>query len=90
MNIQDELRHVFRNDNNYIQSALQDLFAIGCYLHATGRNAMGMKLCATALRGAKCINEDEILNYVRGNERECFQASWPHSELDSLRDEMPS
>lgn len=89
MYIRDEIQRVFHNDDRYVQSAFQDLFAIGCYFHATGKDVMGMKMCATALRGAKCRNEKTVLDYVRGNERDCFEAARPHSEFDSLLDDMP-
>lgn len=88
MNIQDELRKTFNNDNRYLQSAIQDLFAIGCYFHASGKHTLGIKTCATALRAVKCNEEKQILDYVRSHERECFEAAWPHSELSPLLNEM--
>jgi len=90
MNIDEKLRKVFHRDDSYQKSALQDLFAIGCYFHAIGQTGMGLKTCATALRGAHCKNSDEIaiLKFVPGNELACFEAAWPHSELRHLKEEM--
>ena len=91
MNLHDrmyeKIRKVFNDvENCYERSALQDLFALGCHLHGTGRTSAGLKTCATALRGAHCGDEVErsIIKYVPGHERECFEAAWAHAELKGL------
>lgn len=86
MNIDEQLRLIFRKDDPYEQAAYQDLFALGCFLHATGQAKAGLKTCATALRGAHCNNEvvGDILAFVPGNEQACFEAAWPHAELKAL------
>jgi hypothetical protein len=86
MKVSEKLRAIFKHEDPYAQAAFQDLFAIGCYLHATGQQDAGLKTCATALRGAHSGQQAErsILKHLPGNERECFEAAWPHSELKML------
>jgi hypothetical protein len=74
---------------NDMGCALRDLFALGCYLHASGQTKAGIKAVRTALRAVK-MNErtdglsDKLLKELPGNEKEYLNKIRPHTELLEL------
>lgn len=43
----DEFKKI---EDQFLQSALKDLFGLGLYLHASGKVSPGLKTCQTFLR----------------------------------------
>jgi hypothetical protein len=76
---------------NDIGSALRDLFALGCFLHANGQSIAGLKAVRTAMRAAK-MNEradglaTKLLDNLAGNEKDYLNKVRPHTELLGLLD----
>jgi len=69
----------------WVQSALVDLFAVGCFLHARGHSAAGLKSCAAALRAAGITKSlRAIQDQIKGEEREFALACRPHQEVCAL------
>lgn len=89
MNISQKLHPLFSVSDPYVKSALRDLFALGCYLHAGGHETVRAKTCLTVLRAAKVPDVDQgaIIGFLLGNETECLKAAKPHCEVSTLMDQ---
>jgi len=77
--------------DNRTGSALRDLFAVGCFLHATGKQKEGFNTVKTALRATSFVKEqfktnlfEKIIKSLPGNEKEYLNKIRPHTELLGL------
>lgn len=75
---------LFSVKDSYVQAAVRDLFALGCYLHVAGDKNAGAKACATALRAARAPNEQVIVSQLPERAAEFARACFPHSDLITL------
>jgi hypothetical protein len=78
-----------------VGTAIKDLFALGCWLHATGHKEAGSKAVDTAL---KAINLDrtnktlflQVVDHLQGNEYRYAMAIQAHVEINLLLESGPS
>ncbi len=69
--------------------AVKDLFAVGCWLHATGERDAGLKAVDTALKAINLDRENKslflaIVDRLAGNEFRFAKAIEAHHEINAL------
>ncbi|WNB74722.1 hypothetical protein [Methylomonas koyamae] len=77
------------DERHAIGTAVQDLFALGCLLHAEGRKEAGVKAIDTALKAISLDKKSKLLflkiiDNIEGNEREFFNRISAHCEIKEL------
>lgn len=85
-----ELRLIIENEIKTVEQQLlyKDAFAVGCFLHKSGKKSAGRKLCYGVLYalGFQGRNEffSKILDSLNGNEDLFASEIWAHNEINSL------
>lgn len=74
-------------DEIHHKMAFNDLFSVGCHMHATGNQDTGFKLVLTALRA--CEASTEVIDWVRrelsrGHETKIAAVATVHAEVLNL------
>ncbi len=72
-----------------VATAVADLLALGCWLHATGKKEVGLKAVDSALKAVNLDKTDKtlflaIVGGIAGNEYRLGMAIEAHEEINSL------
>lgn len=84
----EELKERFQDvEGVHTTMAMNDLFSVGCHMHASGERGVGLKLVLTALRA--CEAPTSLIDWVvrmlrRGCETELAAVASVHAEVLKL------